>query len=228
MANLLCAWANRPLTPSFIAYTPFLDEINAAFFNSGGRPAYLIWHGTFEAGVRSLDGRYLLWDEPRTIHAIVDSYDIVAADSRLMILRARPGPRFDRPRPLGTVRVAWNEWLPTPQSSGVLLASVIVDPSPLLPILRTVFREELLFLSVRFAEGETETYRVVRDNMKGGLWLNPFAVTLDELRSLFRSGIGRQVVAVRFAGGRVLTSSSTINVSWLEMAPLPTGTGGPR
>jgi hypothetical protein len=226
-ANSL-SWANRPVTPSFIAYTRVLDEINAAFFNSGGRPAYLIWHGTFEAGVRSLDGRYLLWDEPRTIRAIVDSYDVVAADSRLMILRARPGPRFDRPRPLGTVRVAWNEWVQTPQSRGVLLASVTVDPSPLLPIIRTIFREEPLFLSVRFPEGETETYRLVRDNMKGGLWLSPFAVTLDDLRSLFRSGSGRQIVAVRFAGGRVLTSSSTIDVSWFEMALLPTGTGGPR
>ena len=78
-----------------------------------------------------------------------------------------------------------------------------------------------MFLSVQFAGGETETYRVVRDNMKSGLWLSPFVVTVEELRSLFHQGVGRQVVAIRFTGGRVLTASSTISVSWLDL-PLHT------
>jgi hypothetical protein len=110
----------------------------------------------------------------------------------------------------------------------VLLASATVEPSLVVPIVRAVFREEPMFLSVRFASGEAETYRVVRDNMKSGLWLSPFAVTLEELRSLFHRGVGRQVVAVRFTGGRVLTSSSAISVSWLDLPVLATGTAGPR
>lgn len=97
-----------------------------------------------------------------------------------------------------------------------------------MPIVRAVFREEPVFLSVRFAGGETETYRVVRDNMQSGLWLRLFAVTFEELRALFQSGVGREVVAVRFTGGRVLTSSSAISVSWLDLPLLATGTVGPR
>jgi hypothetical protein len=226
-ANAL-TWANRPVPFSYNAYTPVLDGMDAAFFESRARPTHLIWHGTFEAGVKSIDGRYLLWDEPRTIRAIVDAYDIVAADPSVMVLRARASPRFGPPRPLGTVRVAWNAWTPVPESTGVLLASATVEPSLVVPIVRAVFREEPVFLSVRFAGGETETYRVVRDNMQSGLWLSPFAVTLEELRSLFHRGGGRQVVAVRFTGGRVLTSSSAISVSWLDLPLLATGTVGPR
>jgi hypothetical protein len=226
-ANAL-TWANRPVPFSYNAYTPALDGLDAAFFESPGRPTHLIWHATFEAGVRSIDGRYLLWDEPRTIRAMVDSYDIVAGDPSVMVLRARSSPRFGPPNPLGTVSVTWNTWTPVPKSTGVLLASATVEPSLVVPIVRAVFREEPVFLSVRFAGGETETYRVVRDNMKSGLWLSPFAVTLEELRSLVHRGVGRQVVAVRFTGGRVLTSSSAISVSWLDLPLLATGTVGPR
>lgn len=224
-ANAL-SWANRPVPISYNAYTPVLDDIDAAFFESRGRPAHLLWHATYEAGVRSIDGRYLLWDEPRTIRAIVDSYDIVAADSSFMVLRARSGPRFGPPKPLGTVGVTWNTWTPVPQSTGVLLASATVESSLVVPIVRAVFREDPVFLSVRFTGGDTETYRLVRDNMKSGLWLSPFAVTREELRSLFQRGVARQVVAVRFTGGRVLTSSSAISVSWLELPLLATGIAG--
>ena len=215
-ANAL-SWASRPVPSSYNAYTPLLDGIDAAFFESPGRPTHLIWHATNEAGVRSIDGRYLLWDEPRTVRAIVDSYDIVASASSVMVLRARPGPRFGPPAPLGTVRAEWNTWTPVPRSTGVLLASVNVEPSLLVPIVRAVFREDPVLVSVRFPSGETETYRVVRDNMKSGIWLGPFAVTIDELQSLLQRGVARQVVAVRFSAGWVLTSSSAISVSWLEL-----------
>jgi hypothetical protein len=226
-ANAL-AWANRPVSFSYNAYTPLLDRIDAAFFESPRRPTHLIWHATFEEGVRSIDGRYLLWDEPRTIRAIIDSYDLVAAESSVMVLRARPTPRFGPPKPLGTVRVTWDTWTPVPQSTGVLLASAALEPSLVVSIVRVVFRGDPVFLSVRFASGESETYRLVPDNMQSGVWLSPFAVTIDELRSLFQGGVGRQVVAVRFSGGQVLTASSAISLSWFELPVSATGTAGSR
>lgn len=226
-ANAL-TWAARPVPFSYNAYTPVLDGIDAAFFESRARPTHLLWHATFEAGLRSIDGRYLLWDEPRTMRAIIDSYDIVAADPSVMVLRARSSPRFGPPQPLGTVDVTWNTWTPVPRGSGVLLASVAVESSLLVPIVRAVFREEPVFVSVQFLGGETETYRVVRDNMKSGLWLSPFVVTVEDLRMLFQRGVGRPVVAVRFTGGRVLTASSTIRVSWLDLPLLGTGPAGSR
>lgn len=220
--------ATRPVPFSYNAYTPTLDGIDAAFLASRARPTHLLWHATFEGGVKSIDGRYLLWDEPRTIRAIIDSYDIVAADPAVMLLRARPGPRFGPPQPIGTVGVTWNTWTPVPKGGGVLLASVTFESSVVVPIVRTVFREEPVFLSVRFAGGETATYRVVPDNMKSGLWLSPFVVTLEELRALFQSGVGRQVEAVRFTAGHVLTASSAVRVSWLDLPLLGAGPVGSR
>ncbi|HKA62428.1 MAG TPA: hypothetical protein VKH83_08385 [Methylomirabilota bacterium] len=227
MANTL-NWTNRPVPSSYGAYTPVLDRLDAAFLESQKRPTHLLWHATNEAGVKSIDGRYLLWDEPRTIRVIFDFYDLVAAEGRLMVLRARPTPRFGPPQLLETVKTTWDTWIPVPESSGVLLASAIAETSLVVPMVRAVFREEPVFLSVRFLSGETVTYRVVRDQMESGVWLSPFAVTFEELRSLFQRGGGRRVVAIRFTSGRLLSSFSAITVSWTTLPLAATGAPAAR
>src|SRR5262249_27261377 len=41
------SWRNRPVPSSFSAYTPALDAANARFFDSDGRPSFLLWHLQF-------------------------------------------------------------------------------------------------------------------------------------------------------------------------------------
>lgn len=216
-ANAL-SWANRPLPASFSSYTPTLDKLNAAFFESGGRPEYLIWHS--DVGVESIDGRYLFWDEPRTLRSIVNFYDMLTADSGVIVLRTRAHPRFGPPQPLGTLRVPWNTWTPVPQPPGVLLAEASIERSLIMRVIRTAFREGPVFLSLRFSSGEEARYRVVRDNMAGGLWVSPFVVSVDELRSLFRGDPARRVIAVRFSGRSASRLSRAILVSWYQLTPL--------
>jgi len=212
------SWVNRPLPASFSTYTPALDGLNAAFFESNGRPDYLIWHT--DVGVNSIDGRYLLWDEPRTLRAIANYYDLVTADAGILLLRARAHPRFALPQPLVTQQVAWDTWVPVPQTAGVLLAEVSIERSVFMGLLRTLFREGPVRLSLRFSSGEEVRYRLVADNMGGGLWVSPFAATTGELRSLFRGGPAPRVVAIRFSGKSVSRLSRSIIVSWSKLVPL--------
>ena len=212
------SWVNRPLPASFSTYTTGLDGLNAAFFESSGRPAYLIWHT--DVGVNSIDGRYLFWDEPRTLRAIVNYYDMLKVDSSVFLLRARSHPRFASPQPIGKQRMEWNTWTTVPQNASVILAEAHVERSLIMRLVRTVFREGPVLLSLRFSSGEEATYRLVPDNMGGGLWVSPFAVTVDELRSLFQGGPARRVVAVRFSGGLISRLASPITVSWSQLTPL--------
>jgi len=211
------SWANRPLPASFNTYTPALDSLNAAFFRSDGRPEYLIWHT--EEGGNSIDGRYLLWDEPRTLRSIVNFYDMVTADSGVIVLRARAHPRFGLPQPLGTLRVPWNTWTPVPQTAGVLLAEASIERSLIMRVIRTAFREDPVFLSLRFSFGGEARYRVVPDNMGGGLWVSPFSVSGGGLWSLLQGGPARHVIAVRFSGGVISKLYPPIIVSWLRLMP---------
>lgn len=212
------SWANRPLPVSFSTYTPALDGLNAAFFESNGRPAYLIWHT--DIGVNSIDGRYLFWDEPKTLRTIVNYYDMVTADSGVILLRARSHPRFALPRPVGIQKVTWNTWTPVPHTPGVLLAEASITRPFILQLIRTIFRENPVILSLRFSSGEEAKYRLVPDNVGGGLWVSPFAVTVDELYSLLQGGPARRVIAVRLSGGLVSRLSPPIVVSWFQLTPL--------
>ena len=90
-ANRL-AWVNRPLPASYNAYSPVLDGLNAAFFRSDRRPPFLLWHTGRRDGLWSIDGRHLFWDEPRTLLAIADHYEVVEATPRVVLLRARSEP----------------------------------------------------------------------------------------------------------------------------------------
>jgi hypothetical protein len=191
-------WVNRPMPASYGAYTPMLDDLNAEFFRSGGRPRYMLWHT--DIGVESLDGRHLFWDEPRTLRSILTHYDLVGTAPGVGLLVARSAPRYGAIVRLGTASAEWGQWVAVPQTDGVLLADVAIRRSIAMWLVRTAFREDPVWLSVRFAAGEERTYRVVPDNMANGLWISPLPVDRDELVAVLNGGAGRRVAAVRFHG----------------------------
>jgi hypothetical protein len=114
----------------------------------------------------------------------------------------------------------WDTWTPAPQTAGVLLAEISMKRSFFMRLIRTAFREGPVLLSLRFSSSEEATYRLVPDNMGGGLWVSPFAMTVDELHSLLQGGPARRVIAVRLSGGLVGRLSSPITVFWSQLAPL--------
>jgi hypothetical protein len=218
------SWANRPFPSSFNVYTPALDQADAAFFASERRPEYLLWHRAFGDGERSIDGRYLPWDEPRTFRAIVDGYEVGAAADTVFLLRRLARPRFAPPRLLGSSTARWDTWIELPRTNGALLAAVSLDRSLVLSLANAVWRDDAVYVSVLFNAGRYAVYRVVPASMAGGLWLNPFPMTFDELRGLFQEGAGRRALAIRFTSSSLrqrLTPS--LRVSWVELAAL-----GPR
>ncbi len=216
------SWSNRPLPASFSTYTPILDGLNAAFFDSNRRPQYLLWHThpRGNAPVEGIDGRHVFWDEPGTLRAILDAYDLIKTEPGIILLGARAHPRFTPAQLHGTLRVRWNTWTQVPQLAGVLLANASIERSATMRAIRSAFREPAIFLSLRFSSGEEVTFRIVPDNAAEGLWLSPFPETVDDLHTLLRRGAARQVVAVRFSTGRLGRFYQPIVVSWFQLTPV--------
>lgn len=218
-ANAL-VWANRPLPASFNAYTASLDRLNAAFFESTRRPPYLLWHApsSGRGPLWSIDERYLLWDEPRTVRTILDRYDLVEASPGVLLLQSRGRPRFAGLAPIRHEVVDWNTWLDVPATPGVLLAHATIKPRTVARALRTVFRESAVFVSLRFSSGEEARFRIVPESAAGGFWVRPFASTFEELPRLLAQGEGRTVVAIRFELGRVARLYEPVAVTWSNLA----------
>lgn len=219
-ANRL-AWVNRPLPASFNAYSLVLDGLNAAFFRSDRRPAFLIWHGgPREKRLKSIDGRHLFWDEPQTLHAIADHYEVVEATRSVVLLRARPSPRFETPQPLGTAQVSWGTRLPLPETDGIVLAAPAVSRSLVLDLVTVVFRGQPVMLRVFYRSGEEAVFRLVTFNRDAGFWLSPLPRAFGELPRLLEDGRGRPVAAIAFeANALVRALIPSITVTWFRMVP---------
>lgn len=226
-ANTL-TWANRPLPASFNAYTASLDRLNASFFESAGRPPYLLWHAppSGSGPLWSIDERYLPWDEPLTLRAIVDRYDLVEAAPGVLLLQSRGRPRFGGLTSIRREVVGWNTWLDVPAAPGVLLAHASVKPRLAARALRTVFRESPVFVSLRFSSGEETRFRIVPESAAAGFWVRPFAFTFEELPRLLAQGEGRTVVAIRFELGRVARFYEPVAVIWSHLAVADTAGAG--
>lgn len=211
-------WINRPLPASYSTYTPALDKLNAAFFNSNSiRPEYLLWHhDRIRGGMYSIDRRHIFFDEPQTLLTILSNYKLIMEGPDVSLLRISQYGRFTSARQIGTIKVPWNIWVAVPQVSGVLTASASSKPTLTMRLIRLIYRVNPIYLSLQFSSGEQLTYRLVSDNMASGLWINPFPVTVEEFRSLIKGGPARQVVAVRFNGGLAGKMSSDITISWQQ------------
>jgi hypothetical protein len=214
-------WVHRPLPASFNAYSPVLDDLNAAFFRSDRRPAFLIWHGRpRKKGPRSIDGRHLFWDEPRTLHAILDHYELVEAASPVVLLRARSSPRFEAPQPLGTAQVSWGTRLALPEADGIVLAAPALSRSLALDLLTVVFRGQPVQLRLFYRSGQQAEFRLVTFNRDAGFWLSPLPPASAELSRFLEDGRGPRVAAIAFeSNGLVRALIPSITVTWFRMVP---------
>ena len=171
-------------------------------------------------GSPSIDARHLLWDEPRTLHAIADHYEVVEATRRVILLRVRPSPRFEAPQPLGTTPVSWGTRLPLPETDGIVLSAPALRRSLALDLVTVVFRGQPVRLRVFYRSGEEAVFRLVTFNRDAGFWLSPLPSQFAELPRLLEDGRGRPVAAIAFeANALVRALIPSITVTWFRMVP---------
>jgi hypothetical protein len=175
-------WHSRPSPASFATYTPLLDRQNAAFFERTSRPEFVVWHRSM--GGRSIDKRHLFWDEPLTFRTLLDRYDL-AWRGDVLLLQARPTPRFGPLERLQTVTVEWGQWLPLPHVRGGLLAEIEIDSPWPARVRRFLLREEAAFVAVRLTTGDHVRFRYVPDQARSGLWMRPLPRHAEGAAALF-------------------------------------------
>jgi hypothetical protein len=221
-------WQHRPVPASFGVYTARLDEMNERFFRSPRRPAFLIWHRSSanDDDLLSIDGRHLFWDEPRTLRAILDSYDVAGFDDGVILLRSGEWARFGPLQPLSIVRVGWNEWTPVPRGEGIVLAAASIEGSRAMRLMWTIFRADPVFVTVRLHSGEEREYRVVPETMRGGLWISPLPMNLADLVRFFEDRSAPTVAAVRFSTrGLTRVVASSVSIQWYTLTARPERAG---
>ena len=176
--------------------------------NFGYQPsaaAYVILHRVNydnEEGLLSLDGRYLLSDEPAIIDSMLCNYSVVDSGGWYgILLRHGKGCYNADSGVVATATVGWNEWVPVPThpTSTVLRADLFSNLSFTGWLKGTLYKPDIYYIDYQMPNGDIHTYRYSRTTAEGGLWVGPL---LDSFASLAAFFEGRAEVpaptAIRF------------------------------
>lgn len=210
-------WRPRPVPQSYASYTVWLDDANARYFAEGKGADRIIWHfqpDGWNGGMGSIDGRYLLNDEPRAILAMLDKYRWVPAGPRLAILERVPVSQLASPRTSDTLTVGWDTWIDVPPSDDAILrAHVDIRHTTWRDVVDFLYKDAVYEVVYRLADDRTLTYRIVPENARHGVWVAPFirgpGLHCPEL----------PVTAVRFQCSAPAMVHPTIGLVW-EWVPM--------
>jgi hypothetical protein len=126
--DAVIAWAYRlnwrplPVFQSYVAYTPWLDSLDASYVASNRAPSRIL----VQAGTTSIDGRVLSFDEPRTTVAIFCHYRLLGATQTYAVL-GRSVSRCGTETLLKTVRAGWRQSVavpPPPTKNSLVLVRI--------------------------------------------------------------------------------------------------------
>lgn len=175
-------WQPRPVLHSYASYTRFLDNLNAKHFKSKDAPEFLIWelqhtssdiHG---GRMGSIDGRYLLNDEPDMILNLISNYRLIArqeGDYPALIYTKRPVRLQLESSEVGVIETTWNTWFNVPDTNGLISAEVLTNLNSIGRLKGMFYKDDDVYAYYMFSDGSIKQYRVVPRTIKYGLWINP-------------------------------------------------------
>ena len=176
-------WLPRPVLQSYACYTPWLDGENAAHFSSSGSPEFIIWelrkitHDIHNGTLESIDGRYLLNDQPETALAILSHYRLLARQGGVfpvLLFRKRELPVEVEKTMKAPFIAGWNHWINVDSTSADILRAEVKFSRNFLGMLNSfLYKDEAFYTYYLLDNGEIRLYRIVPRNAAQGLWINP-------------------------------------------------------
>lgn len=171
-------WEPRKIIQSYVAFTPWLDHLNSGSISAITSPKHLLWHS---AGFGSIDGRYLLNDEPETIYQIFKNFELKMVHQGIAVLDKTEKPLLGKPKDLFSSRHSWDQWIDVPADNGEIIRGRISIQRTLLGrVKRLVFKEDPFYIVYRFENGDERKFRLVPDTAINGVWMNPLVRSIRE------------------------------------------------
>ncbi len=219
-------WQPRPSPFSFESYTPTFDSLNARYFTSSNAPKYIVWQnvlGNINGSTSSIDGRNVLWDEPKTIRTILQTYSTVAyADNKLILFKKRALKTIKKVDVIKTQKVLWSQRFNVPSLTGenkYLFLSASYKTDKLIKLEGLLLRTESISLIIYYKNGESSSYRIIPANLSQGFLINPLPDNWLQLIHLFsRKGSVSSVSSIMFvANTNYMAHVSSIHIRWLAL-----------
>lgn len=157
------------------------------FSHSNNSVDYVILHRINyenDDGLQSLDGRYLLNDEPAIIDSIFSNYSL--ADSGqwygLLLQKGKSVFRADTTS-CGSTKTSWNEWITIPtQTDSVFMRMDVVSHQSVAGVIKSMlYKPDIYYIDYRMSDGSEHSYRYSPATATSGLWIGPLLDSYSEL-----------------------------------------------
>jgi hypothetical protein len=211
-------WQPRPVIQSYASYTQYLDQLNARHFENEKAPEFLIWelrkitHDIHGGTLESIDGRYLLNDEPEALISILSNYSLVAIQKGtfpVLVFKKRAQPLKSKNQVVNRSKVTWNTWVDVPENQSEILRAGIDMKRNVLGKLKSFFyKDEAVFVYYLLQNGDIRTYRIVPKNAAYGLWVNPLIMNPEDNKT------EPDVVKIMFRCTDTKMMDDTISITW--------------
>ncbi|MCB0802589.1 MAG: hypothetical protein KDB74_05785 [Flavobacteriales bacterium] len=181
-------WKPRIVIQSYASYTSWLDQQNANHFESDSAPEYLIWMiekvnlGINLGEYNSIDYRYILNDEPKTIIKLLEKYELVHVADQFYLYKKRKQAVNVESIVSDVSEAKLGEWIPIKYNNqGLYRVKLNFKRTFTQAVKSFLYKDEQYWVSLKLANNMIHNYRIVPKNAKDGIWINPYLFKRGEL-----------------------------------------------
>ncbi len=168
----------RPVFQGFVAYTPALQRLNEEYFQSPGRPHFVM------LSQQATDGRFPGLEDSAALNYVLNNYAPVGRDGRFLLLHQQTAK--DLPFQLvheETLRFGKEVDL-RPWASGPLFMTAEITPNLLGRVVQTVYQQQPLSMRILADDGE-RSYRIVPSMAEQPFLISPVLDTNFDVMNLY-------------------------------------------
>jgi hypothetical protein len=174
-------WRPRPAFQSYAAYTTGLDSLNARHFRAADAPDIVLF------GVKSIDHRYPIFDEPETFRMLLGNYRFRHRNFDFAVLEKSSACQCGSEVLLSSTFTHFGKMIGVPQrEGGYVFANIHLKSNWLGKILGIIFKKSITHISLLTHQGKSVSrFRLVQDTAKNGLFLSQYLHGPDDISHIF-------------------------------------------
>lgn len=174
-----------PVAQSYVAYTPWLDSVQAAFFSGSEAPAFLYLHkGWGREPQRQISNQYYHHVAPKTQRAIHRNYQLVMKREKVALYERVATRTEQLPVFWQLKQLPLDSWQPVPPSAEALYLRTNLTLTALGELRNVLYKPPRLQISFKLEGGAVETFDLNILNLESGILVQPFYLNPAKTDSL--------------------------------------------
>jgi hypothetical protein len=177
-----------PVLQMYVAYTPYLDQLNADYLeNPGSAPEFILMEWF------SLDARHALIDVPALWLAMYKWYDVVRSTNNpfpLYLLKRRAAARFHTLKPIESRTATTEDFIAIPVSEHPVVMKLSMHLNLWGTLTKSFFRLPKVMIELIGSAGYL-SYRLAPATLQDGMLMNFLPISLQDMEFLMNANQAR-------------------------------------